>query len=144
VVLISSLSNVNKYKYVTERAGCMVGYWTPPHEVMGLNPSQVETFSFLSCSRHAVILHYTKNYCTKVLYFPKIYNHTLLNGPIASGASVDPTSQVCSSAMLILPILGCRKMFENLTEKFSRRCQGSEWVITPKTHKRRHIKSLEV
>jgi hypothetical protein len=39
-------------------------------------------------------------------YFPKIYNHTSLYGPGASGASVDATSQICSSAMLVLPIVG--------------------------------------
>jgi hypothetical protein len=40
-----------------------------------------------------------------MLYFSKIYNHTSLYDPIASGASDDPTSQVCSSAMLVLPIV---------------------------------------
>jgi hypothetical protein len=30
---------------------------------------------FLSGRHYVVILHYTKNYCTKVLYFPEIYNH---------------------------------------------------------------------
>jgi hypothetical protein len=32
------------------------------------------------------------DYYSEVLYFPKIYNHTSLCGPITSGASVDPTS----------------------------------------------------
>jgi hypothetical protein len=71
---------------------------------MESNPGEVGTLFFLPCSRHVFTLHYTKNYYTKVLYFLKIYNHTSLYGPIASGASVDPTSQVCWSAMLVLPI----------------------------------------
>jgi hypothetical protein len=72
----------------------MVAYWTHMHGVVGLNPGEVKIF-FLSCSRHVVILHYTKNYYAKVLYFPKSKNHTSLYDPTASGASVDPTSQVC-------------------------------------------------
>jgi hypothetical protein len=52
--------------------------------------------------RHVVILHYKKNYATKVPYFPKIYNHTSLYGSVASGPSVDPTSEVLSSAMFVL------------------------------------------
>jgi hypothetical protein len=71
--------------------------------VAGSNPGQIEIFL---CSRRVVILHYTKNYYTKVLHFLKIYNHTSLYGPIASGTSVDPTSQICLSAMLVLPIVG--------------------------------------
>jgi hypothetical protein len=39
------------------------------------------------------------------LYFPKIYDLASLYGPIASGTNVDPTSQVCLSAMLLLPIV---------------------------------------
>jgi hypothetical protein len=42
----------------------------------------------------------------EVVYFPKNYNHTLLYGCILSDAIVDPNSQVCSSAMLVLPIVG--------------------------------------
>jgi hypothetical protein len=76
---------------------------TRTHGVTESNPGQVKTSSFLSCSRH-VILH--KNYYTKVLYYSKICYLTSLYSPIASGASVDPTSQVCSPAMLVLPIVG--------------------------------------
>jgi hypothetical protein len=76
------------------------------HGVMGSNPGQAETFFFLSCSCHVVILHCTKNHFPKVLYFPKIYNHTSLYGPIASGTSVDPTLQVCLAAMMVFPIVG--------------------------------------
>jgi hypothetical protein len=47
-----------------------------------------------------------------VLYFPKIYNYTSLSGPISSGTIVDPTSQVCLSAiaMLVLKIVGNLKV----------------------------------
>jgi hypothetical protein len=39
-------------------------------------------------------------------------NHTSLYGPIASGASVDPTLQVCWHAVLVLSILGdCKARF---------------------------------
>jgi hypothetical protein len=69
-----------------------------------LNPGEAKTNFSLSCSRH-VVLHYTKNYYIKVLYFPKTYNNTSLYGPTASGASVDTTPQVRSSAMLVLPII---------------------------------------
>jgi hypothetical protein len=72
------------------------------HVVTGLNPGQANILLFVSCSRHAIVLHYTKNYCTEVVYFSKIYNHTSLYDPIVSGANVDPTSQVRSSAMLVL------------------------------------------
>jgi hypothetical protein len=81
----------------------VVAYGTRTHEAIGLNPGKV--IFFLSCSCHVAILHYTENYYTKCLYFLKIYIHTSLYGPIASGASVDPTSQVCLSATLVLPIV---------------------------------------
>jgi hypothetical protein len=38
--------------------------------------------------------------------FPQICNHLSLFGPDANGGSVNPTSQVCSFAMLVLPIVG--------------------------------------
>jgi hypothetical protein len=66
----------------------VVAYSTRKFVVMGSNPGQV--IFLLSCSRHVVILHYTKNYYAKVVYIPKIYDHTLLYDPIASGASVPP------------------------------------------------------
>lgn len=42
-----------------------------------------------------------------MLYFLKIYNHTSLRGPTASGTSGYPTSKVCTSTMLVLPIVKC-------------------------------------
>jgi hypothetical protein len=60
-------------------------------------------FFFFHVAAMMLNLYYTKYYYTKVLYFPKIYNHTSLNVPTASSTSVNSTSQVCPSAMLVLP-----------------------------------------
>jgi hypothetical protein len=47
-----------------------------------------------------------------VLCFPKMFKLTSLRGHTTSGASVDRTSQVCSSAMLGLPIIeNCEARF---------------------------------
>jgi hypothetical protein len=83
----------------------VVGYWTCTRRFVGSSPSKVKILFF-----HSASMLLLKNYYTKVLYFPKI--HASLYGPIASGASVDPTSQVCSSAMLVFPIV------ENLKVRF--------------------------
>jgi hypothetical protein len=42
----------------------------------------------------------------KVTMVTKIYNRTSLYDPLASGASVGPTSQVSSSAILLSPMVG--------------------------------------
>lgn len=63
-------------------------------------------FLFVSCSHYIVILHYTKNYHTKVSHFSKIYHCTSLYNPITSGISANPTLQVHFSAMLELPTAG--------------------------------------
>jgi hypothetical protein len=57
----------------------------------------------LSC-RHSTL--YTKK---SFVFFSKIYNLTSLYGPIASGASVDPISEVLSTAMLVLQIYEIEK-----------------------------------
>jgi hypothetical protein len=60
-----------------------------------------------------MLLFYTKNYLSEVSYFPRMYNRTSSCGPTASGANVDPTSQVCSPAMLVLPIVdNCKLRFQ--------------------------------
>jgi hypothetical protein len=43
---------------------------------------------------------------TKFCICLEIDNHTLLYDTIESGASFDPTSQVCSPTMLVLAIVG--------------------------------------
>jgi hypothetical protein len=55
--------------------------------VIGSNPGPVK--KILLCSRHVVILHYTKNYYSKVLCFPKIFSHASLYDPVAGDAIVD-------------------------------------------------------
>jgi hypothetical protein len=41
---------------------------------------------------------------SKILYFPKIFYRASLYGPIVNGAGVDPISQICPFAMLVLLI----------------------------------------
>jgi hypothetical protein len=79
---MSSISYVNQYHCITMRIGRVVAFWSRRPQVMRSNPRQVS--------------------------FPLsiIYNHTSLYCPVGSGATVDPTSQIYSSAMLILPIVG--------------------------------------
>jgi hypothetical protein len=77
-----------------------------------------------NCLNHVVLMsssgtvnqyQYTKRVSSVVAYWTRTHRvigsnpgqvKTSLYGPIASGASVDPTSQVCSSAILVLPIVG--------------------------------------
>jgi hypothetical protein len=99
------MSSVNQYSFSVRRVSFVVAYWTRTRGDPGSNPGSVGIF-FLSCSRHVVILDYPKNYFSKILYFLKIFYQTSLFVPVASGASVDPTSQVCSSVVLVLPIVG--------------------------------------
>jgi hypothetical protein len=73
--------------------------WTRTPVVIESNPGQIKTL--FSCNRRVVL---TKSGYTMVLYLLKFCNRTSLYVTAASGASVDPTSQVCSSAILALPI----------------------------------------
>jgi hypothetical protein len=71
--------------------------------VIGSKPGQINRFFPAA----AMLLFYiNKKLFSKVLYFPKIYDIASLYGPIPSGASVDPATQVLSPAMLVLPIVG--------------------------------------
>jgi hypothetical protein len=99
-----SLSNVNQYQCV--RMGVSSDCSMLNSYVWGHAIESRSSELFPLCSCHFFILHNTKNHYNKVLYFPKIYNRTSSYGPIASAVSVDPTSQVRSSAMLVLPIVG--------------------------------------
>jgi hypothetical protein len=65
---------------------------------------------FFSRAPAILLLYYTKNYHAKLLYFLKIVYKTSLYDTTASGAVVDPTSQVCSSTMLALPSLENREV----------------------------------
>jgi hypothetical protein len=67
-----------------------------------------------------MLLFYTTQRIVSVLFFPNIFNHTSLNGPVASGASVDPNSHVCSPAMLVLPtVVNCKVWFCNSPQAHS-------------------------
>jgi hypothetical protein len=59
--------------YDTRCFSVVAAYWTLMLGVVGSNPCQVNTF-FLYFMQAHVILHCTKNYHTKILYFPKIYD----------------------------------------------------------------------
>jgi hypothetical protein len=50
-------------------------------------------------------LGYTKNFHINDLYLMEIYNHTPLYDTTVSGTNFYTISQVCSSAILILPII---------------------------------------
>jgi hypothetical protein len=64
----------------------------------------VKNFCLVLCGFLGLILYYTNNYYIKILYFHKIYNHTLF-GPVVNDVNVSFTLQVYSS-MLVLPIVG--------------------------------------
>jgi hypothetical protein len=82
----------------------LVAHWTRAQMVMGSSPGGKNYF-IVSCRRRAVILYLTKIYSTELVYFSNIYYHTSLYGPVLIGSNVAPTSQVCASAMFVLPIL---------------------------------------
>jgi hypothetical protein len=92
------------------RVSSVIAYSSDTHGVAGSNPGQVNFF-FMQPPHCYFTLYCTKNYFfSKGLYFLKICNHTSSYVPTTSGANVDPTSQVCSSAMLVLPIVGNWKL----------------------------------
>jgi hypothetical protein len=37
--------------------------------IIGSNPGRVQIFFIVSCTHYVVVLEYTKNYYTKVMYF---------------------------------------------------------------------------
>jgi hypothetical protein len=102
VFLTSSLNNVNQYCYATMCISSGLTRRSWDRILVKL------IFSFVLCSFHVVNLD-----CTKFLYFPKIYNRsgTSLYCPVASGTSVDPTSQVWVSTMLVLLFVGNWKVW---------------------------------
>jgi hypothetical protein len=97
--------------------------------VVKSNPNQV--FFFVSCCHHIVILHIQRT-TNQVLYFSRIYHHTTLYGAILSRASVGPTSEVRSSAVLLLIVenlkvrnLGRPQWHNFHTECHPNPCSGS-------------------
>jgi hypothetical protein len=93
VVLMSTLKTANRYR-------CHKPYAS--NQRLASWSIQNIFFSFLQRPCYFNSLKKLQKFCI----FPKIYKHTSLYSPTASGASVDPTSQVCSPAMFVLPIVG--------------------------------------
>jgi hypothetical protein len=131
-------------KSIIRSVSSVIVYWTHRHGVTGLNPGQVNFLS-LSCSVHVVILYYTKNSFYKVLYVLNIktIHHFMVLLQVV--LSVDPTSQVCSSAMLVLPIVGNLKVrFEDSPQwhkvhtKFNPNLSSGSWVESCREMDSRH------
>jgi hypothetical protein len=101
---ISSSSIATQQQYNTTRISFVVAYWSRTHVIMGSNPRQV-LLSFFHAA--TMLLFYIIQWIAmpKFCIFQKsiTVHHCMA---IARGASVAPSSQVRSSAMLVLPILG--------------------------------------
>lgn len=78
----------------------MVVFWTSAYVVMGLNSDEIKFF-FISYSCDDVVLHYARNYYTKVVYFLKTITVRYCMTHTVSGPSVNPISKICLSAMLV-------------------------------------------
>lgn len=63
------------------------------YEVIGSIPGQLQIFLSL-CSLHIVVLHHTKSYYGRVMYFLKICNRILLYGPIEVAIMLIPPQNV--------------------------------------------------
>lgn len=87
----------------------MVAWWTRTDVVTRWNPDDVK-FSFASYSRHVVTNTIQRTTMPQLYTLSKIFYHTSFYRPTASGANVDPTSEVSSSAMLVLIIAGNKKV----------------------------------
>jgi hypothetical protein len=91
------LITVNQYLYVILRVSSVVAYWLL---CVGLRDGiPVKSEPFYSCSRHIVILHYTKDCCTRVFYFSNIFTHTSLQVALVS---IPPHKFVCPSCWYYL------------------------------------------
>jgi hypothetical protein len=107
--------------------------WTRMQRIRGSNPFQVK---IILVHATAMLLFYIiQSIIIHVLYCSKFFCHTLLHGHITSGAVVDLTSQVCSSAMLVLPTVGNikirfygRPQWHNVYTKFHSDLSSSSWV----------------
>lgn len=97
---MSPLSNVNQYQHVRRRVSCVVVDWTPQHGVMGQKPEQVQHF-FLQRPYCYFTLH------KELVYRSFVYSENLLPQPLYSPiVNVIPTPEVCSSAILVITIVG--------------------------------------
>jgi hypothetical protein len=94
-------SPVHPYSYVTRGMNSVAVYRTRTHGVTIGSGSNQNSFPSMQppCSHFT---SYKKLLLESTVFFLKFYNNTWLHGPAASGASVDPTSQV-SPFMLVSP-----------------------------------------
>jgi hypothetical protein len=80
------------------------GYWSyhrPDDGGSNVSTFQLSVQFYVSTWRNVILYILCKVLQHQRLYFPKIYNHRNITvGPFVSGASIDPTSQVRSSAKL--------------------------------------------
>jgi hypothetical protein len=86
------------------RVSSVVAHQTRTFVVIGLFLVQV-IFLFLPGAMFLRALGYTKNFHINDLYLMEIYNHTPMYDTTVSGTNIYTISQVCSSAILILPII---------------------------------------
>jgi hypothetical protein len=93
--------------------------------------------SHFLCSHHVVILHFSKNYFSEVLFILKVYNNTPLYGPMANGVSIDCTSHVCLFVVLVAYRL-------SEIEEFKFRVETTGIKPTPDRHDQPYMRSLHV
>jgi hypothetical protein len=109
--LMSFSSNINQNQYVIRHVGSVVAYWSHTHGGHRIEFSSSLNF-FLLFLQPSCYFTLHKELLSQCFVFSDIFNHTSLYGPIASGGGVEPTLQVCSPAMLVLPIGGnCKVRF---------------------------------
>jgi hypothetical protein len=91
---------------MTMRVSSVVTYWTPTHGVTESQPGRINLFHAA-----AILLVYITQRITtpKFCIFENILPSSLYD-TIVSGASVDPTSEVRSSVILVLLIVGNHKV----------------------------------
>jgi hypothetical protein len=101
-----SLNNANLQSYNTIQFRSTLAKWTSEEAIMQSNPGQVGTFLFFMKPPCCFFALYKRTTATKIVYFSKICCRTQIKDPVLSGTSVSPTSQVHTSAVLVLPIVG--------------------------------------
>jgi hypothetical protein len=104
VVLMSSLSAVNQYGYITWCVNCVVAHWTRVLGLMGSNAGQVKTFFIFHAT--AMLLFYIIQRITtpKFCIFQK--SITIRHCMALLQVALVSIPQVCSSTILVLLIAG--------------------------------------
>jgi hypothetical protein len=104
VFLMSPLSTANQNQYNSMLISCVVAHFICTHVVMGSSLHKINLYWFMQTPYF--VLYHTKNHYAKFVYFSTLYYRISVYEPAVSGASVDPTSQVRSSSVLVLPTVG--------------------------------------